>query len=436
MTLKVSDPILLPRRRSADRVFLSAEWRDLLMLNYEVDPKLVAEYVPRGTHLDSFQGKTFVSLVGFRFLRTKLFGFTPLPFHTNFDEVNLRFYVKRREDGEDRRGVVFIREIVPRFAVAQLARLAYGENYACHPMRHKIRRDGDAVAAQYQWQVGGEWCGLRAETSGASAGAQEGSIEQFITEHYWGYSVQRDGGCVEYRVSHERWRVWRGTTAAFDGDAASLYGAELGRILLRPPDSAFIADGSPVLVFVGRRISASLTRAGSPQPPRDRKERADHILEKCRGEPYRRPPEFDRSGLNDCHSRICSETSAFSRSVVAASHRRRSSSSLASTNPARPVFFSGLSRYPMSISLLLNLGYITQNMAIGPNIQRTRIACSIIPCCSLSAGEVSCFIPVLFPVFNRCNPNALTIIKRGRIGRSQPFRALSRHGPLEVEVLS
>jgi uncharacterized protein len=249
---------VLPQRvgnRLKERVFLSAEWRDLVLLNYEIDPGLVAQYVPRGTGLDSFQGRVFVSLVGFRFLRTKLLGFTPLPFHTNFDEVNLRFYVKRHENGEDRRGVVFIRETVPRFAVAQLARLAYGENYACHPMRHTIPTDGANIAAEYQWRIGSQWCSLRAEASGAPACAQEGSVEQFITEHYWGYSAQRNGGCVEYRVSHEPWRVWHSATASFEGDAESLYGRELGRVLLRPPDSAFIADGSPVLVFTGRQIS-------------------------------------------------------------------------------------------------------------------------------------------------------------------------------------
>ncbi|HEX4001983.1 MAG TPA: DUF2071 domain-containing protein [Candidatus Acidoferrales bacterium] len=255
MTITASLPADRIGNPSKERIFLSAEWRDLVMLNYEIDPGLVARYVPRGTELHAFEGRVFVSLVGFRFLRTKLFGFTPLPFHTNFDEVNLRFYVKRHEGGEERRGVVFIREIVPRFAVAQLARLAYGENYACHPMRHTIRVNSEGVAAEYQWRIGSQWCGLRAEASGVPAYAQAGSVEQFITEHYWGYSAQRNGGCVEYHVSHEPWRVWKGTKAAFEGKAESLYGAELGHVLLRPPDSGFIADGSPVLVFTGRQIS-------------------------------------------------------------------------------------------------------------------------------------------------------------------------------------
>src|SRR5580700_8862590 len=115
-------------------MFLSAEWRDLVMLNYEVDGTLLTGFIPPGTVLDSFHGRTYVSLVGFQFLRTKLFGLLPVPFHTDFDEVNLRFYVRRKEGQEERRGVVFIAEIVPKRAIAQLARFAYGENYVSLPM--------------------------------------------------------------------------------------------------------------------------------------------------------------------------------------------------------------------------------------------------------------------------------------------------------------
>jgi uncharacterized protein YqjF (DUF2071 family) len=236
------------------RVFLSAEWRDLVMLNYEVEPSLLNPYVPPGTTLDSFNGRTYVSLVGFRFCRTKLLGFFPVPFHSDFDEVNLRFYVRRKEDGDDRRGVVFIAEVVPRRAIATTARLAYGENYTCLPMKHRIETEELNRTAEYQWQVGGQWCGLSAHTTGLATRPQEGSLEQFITEHYWGYSTQRTGGCIEYHVSHLPWQVWTTDRAGFEGDASTLYGRELARVLHRPPECAFVADGSPVTVFTGNRI--------------------------------------------------------------------------------------------------------------------------------------------------------------------------------------
>ncbi len=236
-------------------VFLSAEWRDLVMLNYVVDPGLLQAHVPPGTVLDSFEGSTYVSLVGFRFLHTRLRGSFPVPFHANFDEVNLRFYVRRKQGEEDRRGVVFIAEIVPKWAVAKVARLVYGENYTCLPMRHRVETETRRKLAEYQWQLNGNWCKLRAEARATPAHPAEGSVEQFITEHYWGYATQRGGGCLEYHVAHPPWRVWTSTAARFEGDAGALYGAELAAILRRPPDSAFIADGSPVIVYTGQGIS-------------------------------------------------------------------------------------------------------------------------------------------------------------------------------------
>lgn len=235
-------------------VFLSAEWRDLVMLNYEVEPSVLIRHLPRGTALDSFKGRTYLSLVGFRFCRTKLLGRFTVPFHTDFDEVNLRFYVRRREGDDDRRGVVFIAEVVPRGAIATTARIVYGENYTHLPMRHRIETEGVNKTAEYQWQVGGQWCRLSARTVGHPAHPPEGSLEQFITEHYWGYATQRSGKCVEYHVSHPPWQVWATTQAEFEGDASAVYGRELATVLKRRPDCAFVADGSPVVVFRGNRV--------------------------------------------------------------------------------------------------------------------------------------------------------------------------------------
>ena len=236
------------------RVFLSAEWRDLVMLNYDVEPSLLSRFVPPGTLLDSFRGRTYLSLVGFRFCHTKLLGCFPVPFHADFDEVNLRFYVRRQEGNHDRRGVVFIAEVVPSRVIATTARLVYGENYTCLPMRHCIETARLHKTAEYQWQVGDQWCRLSAQTLGLPTRPQEGSLEQFITEHYWGYTTRRTHGCLEYHVSHAPWQVWATTKAAFEGEASALYGRDLSAILQRQPDCAFVADGSPVIVSTGHRV--------------------------------------------------------------------------------------------------------------------------------------------------------------------------------------
>jgi uncharacterized protein YqjF (DUF2071 family) len=86
--------------------FLTAEWRDLAMLNYEIDAAVLRPFVPAGTELDAWGGRTFVSVVGFRFLGTRVRG-VPVPGHRDFEELNLRFYVRRVADDGPRRGVVF-----------------------------------------------------------------------------------------------------------------------------------------------------------------------------------------------------------------------------------------------------------------------------------------------------------------------------------------
>ncbi len=221
------------------------------MLNYAVDSKLLQPFVPCGTTLDRFDGNAYVSLVGFEFNRTRMLGLL-VPFHQSFEEVNLRFYVKRAE----RRGVVFIRELVPRRAVATIARFAFNENYSCAPMSHRIetRTNQEIAEAEYGWGSGADRCSIRIETEGTSFLPDEGSRSQFITEHYWGYAAQKDGSCLEYEVQHPRWKVMGAARATFSGDPGRVYGADFAEVLKKEPDSAFLTPGSSVTVFKGTRI--------------------------------------------------------------------------------------------------------------------------------------------------------------------------------------
>jgi uncharacterized protein YqjF (DUF2071 family) len=235
--------------------FLTAEWRYLAMLNYLVEPAVLAPFVPAGTELDSWQGNTFVSVVGFLFLDTRVLG-VAIPWHRDFEEVNLRFYVRRQAADGVRRGVVFIKEIVPRTAIAATARLLYGEKYVALPMRHSLPMEGTRPThAEYLWKLRGAWHRLRAVPAGAAVEALAGSEEEFITEHYWGYSRLRGGGTVEYQVEHPRWRVWQAEAASLECDAAALYGPQFAPALAARPSSAFLADGSPVTVYRGVKIA-------------------------------------------------------------------------------------------------------------------------------------------------------------------------------------
>jgi uncharacterized protein YqjF (DUF2071 family) len=238
--------------------FLRAAWRNLLMINFAIGPDRLRPFVPRGTELDQFNGATFVSVVGFQFLNTRLLG-VPVPCHRDFEEVNLRFYVRRRHQGEWRRGVVFVKEIVPKRLVALVARRVYNENYVRLPMRSHI--DPREASVGYEWRYGGRWHGAFGQFRGASAFVAPGSEEEFITEHYWGYSVQRDGSTVEYQVEHPRWRVWSCTDARLDCDALTVYGGQFVASLDGRPTSAFVADGSAVIVRRGRRLASHLVES-------------------------------------------------------------------------------------------------------------------------------------------------------------------------------
>jgi uncharacterized protein YqjF (DUF2071 family) len=234
--------------------FLTAEWRSLAMLNYEIDPAVLQPFVPAGTELDQWDGKTFVSVVGFMFLKTRVLGLA-IPFHGDFEEVNLRFYVRRRGPEGWRRGVVFIKELVPRFAIAWTARIFYNENYVSLPMNHHWRTlDGGDTEVTYGWSLPGGENRLQVVTRGEPAETKPGSCEEFITEHYWGYARQRHGGTVEYQVEHPRWQVWA-ARAVFEGDVERLYGKIFANFLAPAPASTFLADGSPVTVFQGTRLA-------------------------------------------------------------------------------------------------------------------------------------------------------------------------------------
>ena len=216
------------------------------MLNFAVDPAALKPFVPVGTELDYCAGETFISVVGFLFLNTCVLGI-PVPFHRDFEEVNLRFYVKRQSVEGWRRGVVFVGEIVPRRAIATVARVFYGERYSALPMRHSIFDDDGKVEVDYGWRRGKKWEGLSMTATGAAQAVAGGSHEEFITEHYWGYTAGKKTS--EYRVEHPRWKVWPAATAKFEASVATLYGEQFVAPLSATPVSKFIAEGSHVRVW-------------------------------------------------------------------------------------------------------------------------------------------------------------------------------------------
>lgn len=235
--------------------FLTAQWRYLAMLNFEVDPATLAPLVPKGTLLDDEAGRHYLSLIGFLFLDTRIFGF-PAFFHENFEEVNLRFYVRRELPRQSRRGVVFIREIVSLPLVTETAKLTYNEPYTTAPTQHSLVRSGDALqSVEYLFGPPRGQCRLAIQVDGEAAALQPGSHQEFITERPWGFTRQRDGGTIEYAVDHPRWNVWRDGRAELSGPLGDFFPQPFSSILTEAPISAFVAEGSAVAVHLPQHIA-------------------------------------------------------------------------------------------------------------------------------------------------------------------------------------
>jgi uncharacterized protein len=234
--------------RTKTGVFLTAGWHNLAMLNFPVEPSLLEPYLPAGTELDFWQGRPYLSVVGFQFVNAAALGM-PLLFHRQFEEVNLRFYVIRPMPDGARRGVVFIREIAPKRLISVAARWFYNEQYVTMPMRHRVEEG----LVQYEWWHSGRWNGMSVRTGASPQPLAVGTEEEFIAEHYWGYSKQQGGGTIEYEVEHSPWRVAPATSATYDCDVEAIYGKPFVPYL-REPTSAFVADGSPIIVRRGLRL--------------------------------------------------------------------------------------------------------------------------------------------------------------------------------------
>ncbi len=233
--------------------FLKAEWRKLAIANYVIDENLLSEYLPFGTELDLWEGKCYVSLVGFMFLNTRVLGIK-IPFYVNFEEVNLRFYVKRYENGEWKRGVVFIKEIVPKMAITLVANTLYNENYQTVQMKHLWKVENNKRTIQYLWKKGGKWNSFLIEASEQASEIQAESETEFITEHYWGYAKVSDKITNEYEVTHPKWEKYEVLNYSIDIDFGLTYGKEFEFLNKQSPDSVMLAEGSEITVEPKKKI--------------------------------------------------------------------------------------------------------------------------------------------------------------------------------------
>jgi uncharacterized protein YqjF (DUF2071 family) len=233
--------------------FLTANWNNLALINYEIDHKTLEGYLPNGTEIDYWNNKCYVSLVGFMFNNTKILG-VKIPFHINFEEVNLRFYVKRFENGEWKRGVVFIKEIVPKPAITFIANTLYNEHYQTNKMKHSVTGNDISTIFLYQWENDNKWNSIQLETNPNQTEIELNSEAEFITEHYFGYTKYDGNTTFEYEVTHPRWQQLNVINCKIDVDFKNNYGRDFSFLQNLKPISAFLAIGSKITVENKREI--------------------------------------------------------------------------------------------------------------------------------------------------------------------------------------
>lgn len=227
--------------------FLEAKWENLIMANYAVDPTILIPYLPKGVELDSFEGKCYVSLVGFMFNKTKIFN-VPIPYLGSFEEINLRFYVVRKDGDTLKRGVVFINETVPYAAVAWMANYLYKEHYTAVKTKHDWELTDTSKKINYSWKKNKKWNTIQVNAKSKSNSMKTSSVEAFIFEHYFGYTRVNEHKTLEYGINHPSWKINQVIDHSIDCDFEKMYGSDFAFLNAQQPDNVILAEGSDVSV--------------------------------------------------------------------------------------------------------------------------------------------------------------------------------------------
>ena len=227
--------------------FLKAEWRKLAIANYAINPAVLQKYIPHKTELDLWNNTCYVSLIGFMFKNTKMLGLK-IPFHIDFEEVNLRFYVKYFENNQWKRGVVFIKELVPKSALTFVANTFYNEHYQTVPMSHKWELVDENINITYAWKYYNKEQKISVLAENNLQEIPPNSETEFITEHYWGYNKVFENKTFEYEVTHPKWQIYSVKEYEINVDYGLVYGADFAFLNNLKPNSVMLAEGSEITV--------------------------------------------------------------------------------------------------------------------------------------------------------------------------------------------
>lgn len=227
------------------KVFLTARWQDLILITYDVDPGMLQPYIPEGLEADTINGRGFVSLVAFDFLDTKVKGLK-IPFHVNFPEINLRIYVKNKE----KRGVVFVREFVPKTVIPLIANTIYNENYKAIKMKSSVEKNG-AIFINHTIEINKQEFHINLQAENKPYLPPADSTEHFFKEHEWGFGTSKAGKPLIYKVEHPFWNICPIRKYEHNFDFGVVYGKYWESLNNNAPYNITYALGSEIKVFEG-----------------------------------------------------------------------------------------------------------------------------------------------------------------------------------------
>ena len=233
---------------NSDKIFLTARWENLVLITYKVKPDMLLPFIPAGLEPDTINGNGFISLVAFDFFDTKVKG-VKIPLHVNFPEINLRVYVKNK----DKRGVIFIREFVPRFFISLTANKIYNENYKSASIKSHIEKNG-SVFLSHTLKLKGKEYSINLQADNKPFQPAIDSTEHFFKEHEWGFGVNKKGQTLIYRVEHPFWEVLPVRKFEHNFDFGAIYGNEWKSLNSEEPYNITFAKGSEIKVFEGRLL--------------------------------------------------------------------------------------------------------------------------------------------------------------------------------------
>ena len=227
--------------------FLTAEWRKLAFANFIIDKNVLKDYIPYGTELDLWKGNCYISVVGMMFKNTKILG-VKIPYHVNFEEVNLRFYVRKFEHGRWRRGVVFIKEIVPKSAISFVAKNLYNENYETMKMSHTWKEKNHKFYVEYCWGKSNTENMMSMTTDNNLKEIEDNTETEFILENYLGFAKVNDQKTHQYTVKHPRWKIYNVEDYNLNVNFGSIYGKPFDFLSKVKPHSVILVEGSEVAI--------------------------------------------------------------------------------------------------------------------------------------------------------------------------------------------